>query len=128
MTDPAQNPEYEEAIEATESEIPRENTLENRVDVKPEVKSSAETDFAANTLSAVVPPYCENNDDAFSCDVEQASSPSDKKSRRVSFPVDERVVSGFMDPPTPWHDGMQADCFANIRLLISKYYCHIVVF
>ncbi|CAD5123043.1 DgyrCDS11422 [Dimorphilus gyrociliatus] len=27
---------------------------------------------------------------------------SEKKSRRVSFPVDERVVSGYMEAPNPW--------------------------
>lgn len=30
---------------------------------------------------------------------------SPKKSRRVSFPLDARVVSGYMDPPNPWQDG-----------------------
>ena len=27
------------------------------------------------------------------------------KNRRVSFPDDGRIVSGYMDPPSPWNDG-----------------------
>ncbi len=30
---------------------------------------------------------------------------SPKKGRRVSFPLDEHVVSGYMDAPNPWNDG-----------------------
>ena len=27
------------------------------------------------------------------------------KRKRVCFPEDANVVSGYMDPPSPWHDG-----------------------
>ena len=44
---------------------------------------------------------------------------SPRNSRRVSFPQDDRMVSGYMDPPNPWHDGM-----INLLkpLLFSKLY------
>ena len=44
------------------------------------------------------------------CQNEKPQSPkspdclSPKHSRRVSFPVDATVVSGYMDPPNPWHE------------------------
>lgn len=37
-------------------------------------------------------------------EVEGSTSGSQKKGLRVSFPED-KVVSGYMDPPTPWNDG-----------------------
>ena len=33
-----------------------------------------------------------------------------KKGLRVTFPEDNNVVSGYMDPPTPWHSGKKSGC------------------
>ena len=38
-------------------------------------------------------------------DSKTATFEASKKMLRVSFPEDSMVVSGYMDPPTPWHDG-----------------------
>lgn len=37
-------------------------------------------------------------------EVDGSTPGSQKKGLRVSFPED-KVVSGYMDPPTPWNDG-----------------------
>ncbi len=37
---------------------------------------------------------------------EPSSNGKREGSRRVSFPEDGRIVSGYMDPPSPWNDGM----------------------
>ena len=41
---------------------------------------------------------------------EAANGSIPKKSRRVYF-IDDRIVSGYMDPPNPWHEGRSTSAF-----------------
>lgn len=92
MSNPVSHENIEIALEATDDVITITQHGENveKNSNKPEGLSSADN----NSIT-----------DEDSLGALKNDAKSEKKSRRVSFPIDERVVSGYMEPPNPWTAG-----------------------
>ena len=87
-------------------------TETDNVKTKPEDETTSKQTSKSGFTSSCGPPTtarntaCQNDSKAES-HLKHGSQDylSPKKSRRVSFPLDTMVVSGYMDPPNPWNDG-----------------------
>ena len=93
--------------------IMEDEIIEKGEEVREEESEPKQTEFdtaAVRTQPPFDPLLNPSPSDSESGDILSELSPdnlnSPRNSRRVSFPQDDRMVSGYMDPPNPWHDGM----------------------
>ncbi len=115
---------YEVASEVLELERipddpPKEITLEPEV-ISPALSEVTLTDSTKQIVDNVV--NSENDEcNAYPVEMNQvttndmadesmdSSSSNSKRKKRVYFPADGNLVSGYMDPPSPWNDGKGAN-------------------
>lgn len=126
MEDAVENIKPEVAEEANESNVQPENVSHEASSGAPEARSDSMKGELSNDSSAGAPdpqpaPDPPPVDQLRSMAIENPLDPlrqiatipgpdssiNNRKeaSRRVSFPEDGRIVSGYMDPPSPWNDG-----------------------
>lgn len=89
---------------------PSDDPIPEAVPGGPETDATTENDREMdqesldNRLSAN-PPISKSDVSEQDNDQTAATEPVVPKKKRVYFPDDSNVVSGFMEPPSPWHDG-----------------------